>query len=186
MEKIFAPKKDRELVRGRIIHARKSWKKHDAAARRLELQYRKVGISSIVLSAIVGASVFASLEAAFEPWSRIIAGIISISASVLSSLLTFHKYEERTEQHRAAGADYKAGLRALEKMHTKLVLMGRHWIKTASTESMRSLTCWRNPYRWFLRTSIRRLSMPTKIMNLWRMQGIWRRGEKRKRSPERA
>lgn len=117
MEKIFAPEQGREVVRGWLIHARKSWKKHEAAARRLELQYRKVGIASIVLSAIVGASVFASLEAAYEPWSRIIAGIISIAASVLSSLITFHRYEERTEKHRAAGADYKAALRALERMH---------------------------------------------------------------------
>jgi hypothetical protein len=117
MEKIFAPRKDRQLIQGWLIHARKGWKKQEGAARRLESQYRRVGVASIVLSAVVGASLFASLETMFEPWGRIIAGIVSIAASVLASLLTFHQYEERTEKHRAAGASYKAALRKLEKLH---------------------------------------------------------------------
>src|SRR5919197_3695853 len=107
MEKIFAPEQPREVVRGWLIHARKEWKKQNEAARRLESQYRKIGVLSQVLSAVVGASVFASLEAAYEPWSRIAAGIVSVCAAVLSSLLTFNRYEERTEKHRAAAARYK-------------------------------------------------------------------------------
>lgn len=118
MEKIFAPEESRELIRGWLLHARKSWKKQEEAARRLESQYRRVGVASVILSAVVGASLFASLEGAYEPWSRIIAGIVSISASVLASLITFQRYEERTEKHRAAGVSYKVALRKLEKMHT--------------------------------------------------------------------
>lgn len=117
MEKIFAPQKSRQLIQGWLIHARKGWKKHEEAARRLESQYRTVGLASIILSAVVGASIFASLETMLEPWGRIIAGIVSISASVLASLLTFHRYEERTEKHRTASASYKASLRRLERMH---------------------------------------------------------------------
>jgi hypothetical protein len=120
MEKIFAPEESRELIRGWLIHARKGWKKHEDAARRLESQYRKVGGASVILSAIVGASLFASLESYYEPWSRIIAGIVSVSASVLASLITFHRYEERTEKHRTVGVSYKVALRKLEKMHTML------------------------------------------------------------------
>jgi hypothetical protein len=118
MEKIFAPEEPREVVRGWLIHARKAWKKQDEAARRMEAQYRRVGVASVVLSAIVGASIFAALESAFEPWSRIAAGIVSICAAVLSGLLTFHRYEERAEKHRAAAVSYKAALRALERAHT--------------------------------------------------------------------
>lgn len=117
MERIFALEEPREVVRGWLIHARKAWKKQDEAARRLESQYRRVGVGSVILSAVVGASIFASLEVAYPPWSRIIAGMISIAAAVLSGLLTFHKYEERTERHRAAAARYKAALRALERVH---------------------------------------------------------------------
>lgn len=118
LEKIFAPEESPELLRGWLIHARKGWKKQEEAARRLESQYRRVGVASVILSAVVGASLFASLEAAYEPWSRIVAGIVSISASVLASLITFHRYEERTEKHRSAGISYKIALRKLEKMHT--------------------------------------------------------------------
>ena len=117
MEKIFAPQKSRQLIQGWLIHARKSWKKQEEAARRLESQYRRVGIASVILSAVVGASLFASLETMNEPWGRIIAGMVSITASVLASLLTFNRYEERTEKHRSAGVSYKAALRKLEKLH---------------------------------------------------------------------
>ena len=120
MEKIFAPEESRELLRGWLIHARKGWKKHEEAARRLESQYRRVGVISVILSAIVGGSLFVSLEAWYEPWSRIIASIVSISASVLASLITFHQYAERTEKHRAAGVSHKVALRRLEKMYTVL------------------------------------------------------------------
>lgn len=120
MEKIFAPEESRELIRGWLIHARKSWKKHEEAARQLEAQYRYVGIASLILSAVVGASIFSSLEIAFEPWGRLIAGVLSIVASVLTSLITFQRYEERTEKHRAASVMYKAVLRKLEEFHEEL------------------------------------------------------------------
>ncbi len=116
MEQIFEPKERRELLKGWLIHDRKGWKKHAEAARRLERQYRLVGVFSVALSAIVGASLFASLEGSYEPWSRIVAGIISITASVLSGLLTFNRYEERTEKHRVAAVRYKASLKETEAL----------------------------------------------------------------------
>ncbi|MCL6542210.1 MAG: DUF4231 domain-containing protein [Roseiflexus sp.] len=118
MEKIFAPEETRELIRGWLIHARKGWKKHEEAARRLESQYRGVGVASVALSAVVGTTLFASLEASYEPWIRIIAGLLSLSSAVLASLITFHRYEERVEKHRAAAVSYKGALRKLEKLHT--------------------------------------------------------------------
>ncbi len=67
MEKILAPEEIRELLRSGLVHARKEWKKHGEAARRLEPQYRTVGVASVILAAIVGASLFASLETAYAP-----------------------------------------------------------------------------------------------------------------------
>jgi hypothetical protein len=116
MEQIFKPKDRVELLKGWLIHDRKGWKKHAAAARRLERQYRWVGGFSVLLSAVVGASLFAALERGFEPWGRIVAGMISITAAVLSGLLTFNRYEERTEKHRVAAVRYKASLKELEAL----------------------------------------------------------------------
>ena len=117
MEKLFAPEETRELIRGWIVHARKGWKKQEKAARRLESQYRSMGVASVILSAIVGASLFSSLEAEYAPWGRIVAGFVSVAASVLASLVTFHRFEERTERHRSAGVGFKTALRELEKLH---------------------------------------------------------------------
>lgn len=116
MEQIFMPKDRCELLKGWLIHDRKGWEKHAAAARRLERQYRLVGSLSVALSAVVGASLFASLEGSYEPRSRIVAGGISIIASVLSGLLTFNRYEERTEKHRVAAVRYKASLKEIEAL----------------------------------------------------------------------
>jgi DNA-directed RNA polymerase subunit F len=35
-------------------------------------------------------------------------------------LITFHRYEEKVEKHRAAAVSYKGALRTLEKRHTML------------------------------------------------------------------
>src|SRR5215470_19634174 len=116
MVQIFEPNGRRELLKGWLIHDRKGWLKHGQAARRLERTYRRIGTFSIVLSTIVGASIFASLERLYEPWSRIIAGIVSIAASVRSSLLTFNRFEERTEKHRIAAVRYKTSLKKIEAL----------------------------------------------------------------------
>jgi hypothetical protein len=120
MEKIFAPDESRECIRGWIIHARKCWKKHGKAALQLESRYRLIGTASLVLSAVVGGALFSSLQADFESWVKIAAGCVSILAAVLAALLTFQRYEERTEKHRSAAGEYKVALRTLEQMHSEI------------------------------------------------------------------
>jgi hypothetical protein len=85
MEKIFSPQESRELLRGWQIHIRKSWKKHEGAARRLETQYRRVGVASVILSVVVGASMFASLEAVYEPWRAMRPFMAVLSSLILST-----------------------------------------------------------------------------------------------------
>ena len=46
-------------------------------------------------------------------------GLLSILAGVLVALQTFFNYAERAEQHRAAGARYKAMIRELEQIQTE-------------------------------------------------------------------
>jgi hypothetical protein len=116
MENIFLPKDSFELLKGWLINGRKGWKKHEEAARRLESRYRRIGAVSIIFSAIVGTSLFASPEDRWEPWSRMLAGAISIMASVLSGLLTFYRYQERSEHHRTAGVGYKGMVRRIEQL----------------------------------------------------------------------
>jgi hypothetical protein len=113
--KIFDPENPEELIRGWALHAAKARRKHEVAARRLDRRRYWIGAPAIVISAIVGASVIASLETRFGMAVTITVGLGSIFASVLASLQTFLAYAERAEKHRAAGVEYKAAIRQLEE-----------------------------------------------------------------------
>jgi hypothetical protein len=113
--KIFEPGDPAELIKGWKLHAVKARRKHEEAARQLDRKRYLIGVPAIIVSAIVGASVIASLEAHFGAWVTIAVGLGSIAASILASLQTFLGYAERADKHRAAGVDYKAVIRELEE-----------------------------------------------------------------------
>ena len=70
----------------------------------------------IALTALVGTSVFATLQSDAGPRVQITLGILSVAAAVLASLQTFLGYSERAEKHRVAGAKYGALARHLEEL----------------------------------------------------------------------
>jgi hypothetical protein len=123
--KIFAPDSPEELIKGWTLHAAKARRKHEEAARRLDGRRYLLGVPAVILSAVVGASVFASLEAQFGAWVTILVGMASLVASVLVSLQTFLAYAERAEKHRAAGVEYKAAIRKLEEKMTGTLPAGK-------------------------------------------------------------
>lgn len=139
IEKIFDPENPEELVKGWVLHAAKARRKHEEAARRLDRLRYWIGVPAIVISAIVGASVIASLEAQFGVWVTIAVGLGAILASMLASLQTFLAHAERAEKHRAAGVEYKAAVRELEERLAERRPQGamscddeelRHWVET--------------------------------------------------------
>ena len=73
-----------------------------------------LGIPAVILSALVGTTVFASLQAKSELWLQILVGLASVAAAVLTSLQTFLGYSERSEKHRIAVAKYGSLGRELE------------------------------------------------------------------------
>jgi hypothetical protein len=75
-----------------------------------------LGIPAVVLTTIVGTSIFATLKDGPEPWLQILVGLASVAAAVLTSLQTFLGYAERAEKHRLAGAKYGALGRELETL----------------------------------------------------------------------
>src|SRR5512144_2238777 len=75
-----------------------------------------LGIPAVVLSTIVGTSVFATLQKQPEPWLQISVGLASVVAAVLASLQTFLGYSERAEKHRVAVAKFGALGRELEAL----------------------------------------------------------------------
>jgi hypothetical protein len=75
-----------------------------------------LGVPAVLLSTLVGTSVFATIERQPELWLQIIVGLASVAAALLASLQTFMGYAERAEKHRMAGARYGALGRELEQM----------------------------------------------------------------------
>lgn len=87
-----------------------------------------LGIPAIVLSTLVGTSVFATVQKQPELWLQITVGLASVAAALLASLQTFLGYSERAEKHRIAGAKYGALGRELEQLRASA--------GTPSTEAM--------------------------------------------------
>jgi hypothetical protein len=72
----------------------------------------------VVITAVVGASAFASVVTELIPiWSKVAAGAASVLAGVLAALQTFFKFSERAERHKTFGAKFGAIRRELEALN---------------------------------------------------------------------
>ena len=88
---------------------------YDAANYNSSLNY-KLGIPAIIFAAIVGTSVFATLQSKVEIWAQILVGILSVFAAVLTSLQTFLKSEEKAAKHRTAAVEYGTIKRQIDEL----------------------------------------------------------------------
>ncbi|WP_133511467.1 SLATT domain-containing protein [Candidatus Thiosymbion oneisti] len=79
---------------------------HYDATRLYNNRHLRLGIPAVVLSVIVGTSVFGSLSKSAESNEIIviIVGLFSVTSAVLTGLQTFLQYSELAEKHRIAGA----------------------------------------------------------------------------------
>jgi len=118
-KKLFEPANREELLRGWLLHAHKGRDRHDLAARRNNTYRYWLGVPTIVLSAVVGTSVFASLQTQVDASLKIVVGLISITSAVLASLQTFYNFASQAESHRVAGVKYKMLIRELEQVLTQ-------------------------------------------------------------------
>lgn len=106
-KKLFESSNREELFWGSILHAPKGRDRHDLAARRNDTYRYWLGVPAIILSAVVGTTVFASLETQVDTSLKIILGLISITSAVLASLQTFYNFAGLAESHRLAGVKYE-------------------------------------------------------------------------------
>ena len=74
-----------------------------------------LGIPAVVLSTVVGTTIFASIKAEqVDAWIQIAVGLASVLAAVLTGLQTLLGYSTLAEKHRLAGAKYGVIGRELE------------------------------------------------------------------------
>lgn len=112
------PDNYQQLLLAWIRRARESQFAHYEQATRLRRGSTLLGVPVIVITAIVGTTVFSSIaESSTSATVKIVVGLLSVSASVLSSLQTFMKLSEKAEQHRIFGARYGGIRRKLEQIY---------------------------------------------------------------------
>jgi SMODS and SLOG-associating 2TM effector domain family 4 len=89
---------------------------HYMMADRLSRGNVRLGVPVVILSGLVGTSVFATLQEEIDYRARIVIGLISVLTAVLASLQTFLRYAERAEKHRVAAALYSSLRREMEEL----------------------------------------------------------------------
>jgi hypothetical protein len=79
---------------------------HFLAWERYSRWNRFLGIPVVIMTALVGTAIFGTLQENPALHWRILAGGISILATVLAALQTYLNFAEQAEKHREAGGNY--------------------------------------------------------------------------------
>ena len=112
-KRVFTPHGTDQLLTGWLIHCHKARDRHDEVARRYAMAQYALGIPTLIVSTIVGTSVFAALSSSQVP--SLWVGVLSMLAAVLAALQTFMDFGGRSDKHRHAAVRYKGSIRQLEE-----------------------------------------------------------------------
>lgn len=87
---------------------------HYKSARHYEKKHKWIGVPVVIISAIVGSSLFALINENDMIWLNITAGSISLVGVILSSLQTFLSYSKLSEKHLITSIKFSALYRELQ------------------------------------------------------------------------
>jgi len=119
-----APKDVRQLLSKWISTARHYAEAHQQEAIALKKWHMRLGAPSVVISAIVGTSIFTAIQhAAQSSRLRWLLAILSMSAAALAALVTFYNYAARSAAHRIASQEYEDVCHRLEILTTSITTM---------------------------------------------------------------
>ncbi|MFI5398337.1 MAG: SLATT domain-containing protein [Candidatus Binatia bacterium] len=114
------PQSQEQLVLAWLRRERESQMAHYEMADVLSKRGRLLGGPVILLTSLVGASALGSVASEVIPnWSKILIGLLSIAAAILSSLQTFFGYADRAEKHRVSAARFGSIRRQFESIYAK-------------------------------------------------------------------
>jgi hypothetical protein len=113
----------RELLTDWLFRIRTAQVAHIKSIGHFERLNLWLGIPVVLLTTLVGTSVFATLQQDASVSIKIAAGVASVLAAILSGLQTFLRYAEQAERHRGCGPKYGALRKEIEQ---KLALPPRN------------------------------------------------------------
>jgi hypothetical protein len=79
---------------------------HHETEKFFSIMHYLLGIPSIVLSTLVGTSVFYGLEKLTDPRVKLLVGVASVTAAILTALQTFLAFSDKAEKHRTYASKY--------------------------------------------------------------------------------
>jgi hypothetical protein len=104
-----------DLLRQWLKRVRESAFAHYAAEEHYSRLHYYVGLPATALAAIVGTTVFASLDAAVDIRIKFGVGLISVVTAIATGLQTFLRLPEQAERHRKVAGEYGAVRRQIEQ-----------------------------------------------------------------------
>jgi hypothetical protein len=114
----------RKLCKQYRVRAHRMARAQFLASKRTQRMHNWIGIPVVVLSAIVGTSIFATISSSPTLGWVITVGLISVLATTLAALQTFFGFGTRAQQHKVAGAKYSSIMRALDLLELRLRVGG--------------------------------------------------------------
>lgn len=119
-----APADVNELLKNWIATAVAYAAAHRKEAIALKRRHFQFGAPSIILSAIVGTSIFAAIQEAAQSFAlKSLLAVLSMIAAALAALVTFYSFSERAAAHRIASEEYDSVARRLQVLITSIATM---------------------------------------------------------------
>jgi hypothetical protein len=107
---------------------------HYIAADRFNSLNRLFGIPVIIITAVVGTTIFSTLDQNPNPAWKIVAGLVSLTGTVLASLQTSLGFAQTAQKYKAAGESYRAIRRKFETFQLKYSTVGAEQRGAVMTE----------------------------------------------------
>lgn len=104
-----------ELLNQWLVGIRVAHIQQFLASNHSEKMHKRLGIPTVIISTVVGTSVFASLDSNPEVWLKILIGLLSVTSAVLAALQTFMGYADKSNEYKAAAIRYGKLRRELEQ-----------------------------------------------------------------------
>lgn len=95
---------------------------------------RWFGIPVVMITTILGTTIFGTLNESPDPSWRIVAGLLSLTGAVLAALQTSLGFAQRAERHKAVAGRYRSVKRRLELFCLKYAAAGPDQRETALAE----------------------------------------------------
>ncbi len=105
-----------ELLKKWLRRTREGQHSHHEAGKLLKRVNYWLAIPVIVITTVLGTGAFATLTSNVSKELRLLFGVLSIVAAVLSALQIHLRYPERAEKHRSLGAQYGNIRRRIESI----------------------------------------------------------------------